>query len=581
VPERVPSDELPHILGAVAEGITVQDVAGRLVYANDAAARMSGYPDAEALLAASTGEILSRFELLTEDGRPFPPEHLPGRRALSGEPAPEAFVGFHDTSSGQERWAVVRATPIPDATGQVTLAVNVIRDVTERKRTGDAARFLAAAGAALAESLDYRVTLQRVADLAVPTLADWCMVDVVEAGGIERVAMAHADPNKVEAMERLQRQYPDDPSATYGVPNVIRTGRSELATEISDAMLEASARDAEHLRLLRELQLRSYIVVPLVARGRILGAVSLVGSAARRRSNAADLAVAEDLAARAALAVDNARLYREAREQAEVHARLNRALNQAIGERDEAAARLQQALRTRDEFLAAAAHDLKSPLSSIKMGAQLLYRRVASGTPTGSATMCEALVRIDQTANRAATQVDELLDLARVQMGGPLQLERKPLDLVELTRGVLAEYALGSERHELRLVAVEPELVGEWDERRLRRVIGNLVDNAIKYSPNGGLVEVSMRREADEALGSDWAVLAVRDRGVGIPAAEIERIFERFQRAGNVVGRIAGAGLGLASARYFVEAHGGAILVESQEGQGTTFSVRLPLPACL
>jgi signal transduction histidine kinase len=183
----------------------------------------------------------------------------------------------------------------------------------------------------------------------------------------------------------------------------------------------------------------------------------------------------------------------------------------------------------------------------------------------------EGLARIDQTATRAAAQVDELLDLARLQMGGPLELERQSVDLIELTRGVLAQHGVASDRHELRLESDEPEIVGDWDEPRLRRVIGNLVDNAIKYSPNGGLVEVRVSREGDEAM------LAVRDHGLGIPAAEMERIFERFQRAANVIGRIKGTGLGLASARHIVEAHQGTIRVESREGEGTTFTVRLPL----
>jgi signal transduction histidine kinase len=322
---------------------------------------------------------------------------------------------------------------------------------------------------------------------------------------------------------------------------------------------------------MRELQLRSYIVVPLVARGRTLGAVSLVGTTARRRYDAADLAVAEDLAARAAMALDNARLYDEAREQAEAHALLNRALRETIGERDETAARLQEALRTRDEFLAAAAHDLKSPLSTIKIASQMLVRRLLRGASADPQALQDPLVRIDQTATRAAAQVDELLDLARIQMGGPLDLERQALDLIELTRGVLAEHALVSHRHELRLDADEAELVGDWDEPRLQRVVRNLVDNAVKYSPNGGLVEVRISRAGDEA------VLAVRDHGVGIPAAEMERIFERFQRAANVVGRIKGTGLGLSSARHIVEAHQGTITVDSREDEGTTFTVRLPL----
>jgi signal transduction histidine kinase len=203
----------------------------------------------------------------------------------------------------------------------------------------------------------------------------------------------------------------------------------------------------------------------------------------------------------------------------------------------------------------------------------MLVRRLEREAPLDLDNLREALARLDHTATRAAAQVDELLDLARLQMGGPLELKRESHDLIELTRGVLAEHALASDRHEIRLESSEPALVGEWDERRLTRVIGNLLDNAIKYSPNGGLVEVQVSREDGEA------VLSVRDYGIGVPAAEMESIFERFQRAANVVGRIKGTGLGLASARHIVEAHEGTILVESREGEGTTFTVRLPLHA--
>jgi PAS domain S-box-containing protein len=573
-PSRV---ELMAILGAVAEGVTVQDVSGQLMYANDAAARLSGYASVEAMLAASGAEVLRQFVLLDEQGHPFSPERLPGRRVLRGEEAPEALVRFRVMLTGEERWSVVDATPIRDAAGRVVFAVNLFRDITERKHAEDAARFLAAASRMLGESLDYDRTLQQVADLAVPTLADWCVVDIVEERQVRRLALAHVDPEKVAMARELQQRYPEDPQASIGVPHVLLTGRPEMLTEITDAMLEAGARDAEHLRLLRELQLRSYVIVPLLARGRTLGALTLVAAESGRRYGPADLALAEELAGRAALALDNARLYLEAQQRADAHVLLNAALRETVGERDEAVARLQEALRTREEFLASAAHDLKNPLAAIKARVQLLERRARSGSVQDASRLPEELRRIDTTVTRAAALVEELLDLTQLQMGRSLELDRAPTDLIAVVREVVAEHQQLSARHSLRVETSEPDLVGDWDKRRLMRVLGNLLENAMKYSPGGGPIVVSVRRDADGL--EEQAMLAVRDPGIGIPAEDVPTIFERFRRAANVRGRIAGAGIGLASARFIVESHGGTIAVESHEGHGSTFMVRLPLLA--
>lgn len=570
-------DELMAILGAVAEAVTVQDVSGQLMYANEAAARMSGYASGEAMLTASGAEVMRRFALLDEQGHPFPPERLPGRRVLRGEEAPEAVVRFRVVLTGEERWSVVDATPIRDAEGRVLFAVNVFRDITERKRAEDAARFLAAASRMLGESLDYERTLQQVADLAVPTLADWCVVDLVEGLQVRRVALAHIDPERVAMARELLHRYPEDPQASIGVRQVVRTGRPEMLTEITDAMLEAGARDADHLRLLRELQLRSYVIVPLQARGRTLGAITLVAAESGRRYGPADLALAKELAGRAAVALDNARLYLEAQQQADAHVLLNAALRETVGERDEAVGRLREALRTREEFLASAAHDLKNPLAAIKARVQLLERRVHSGSIQDLSRLADDLRRIDMTVTRAAALVEELLDLTQLQMGRSLELDRAPTDLIAVVREVVAEHQQLSARHALRVETSEPALVGDWDKRRLMRVLGNLLENAMKYSPGGGPIVVSVRRDADGL--EERAILAVRDPGIGIPAEDLPTIFERFRRAANVLGRIAGAGIGLASARFIVESHGGAIAVESHEGEGSTFMVRLPLLA--
>ncbi len=191
-----------------------------------------------------------------------------------------------------------------------TLCV-VAHDVTERKKNEEVQRFLSEVGASLSSSLDYRTTLTRMARLAVPRLADWCAVDVLEEdGSLDRVAVVHEDPEKVTLAYELERRYPTDPEAPYGVPQVLRTGRSELGAEIPESLLDEISVDAEHREILRELGLKSYVIVPLVARGRTLGAITFVSAESGRRYGPAELELVEELARRAALAVDNARLYR-------------------------------------------------------------------------------------------------------------------------------------------------------------------------------------------------------------------------------------------------------------------------------
>jgi len=238
-------------------------------------------------------------------------------------------------------------------------------------------------------------------------------------------------------------------------------------------------------------------------------------------------------------------------------------------------AELQELLRTRDKFLASAAHDLKNPLANIKGQAQLMRRRAARAERLDAAQVMQVLANIDASATRMVAMVDELLDSARLQLGQPLELNRRRTDLVALAHRITAEHQSTTERHRLRVEAAATELVGVWDGERLERVLGNLLGNAVKYSPHGGEILISVARE--DGLEGVWAVVAVRDEGVGIPAADLPRVFQRFHRGANVVGRIGGTGIGLAGARAIVESHGGMIAVESQEGAGSTFTVRLPL----
>jgi signal transduction histidine kinase len=245
-----------------------------------------------------------------------------------------------------------------------------------------------------------------------------------------------------------------------------------------------------------------------------------------------------------------------------------------ITERTRAEEERQRLEREKDAFLATASHDLKNPLASIKGNAQLIGRQVARGA-VDPARLAAGLASIDSAASQMAALIDALLDLTRLRLGRPLELERQPTDLVALARRVAAEQQATSERHRIVVDSAEAELVGSWDARRLERVLGNLLSNAVKYSPQGGPITVAVARAPEPER--TWAVLTVRDRGLGIPARDLPRIFEHFHRAANVAGAIPGTGVGLAGARQIVEQHGGTISVESREGEGSTFTVRLPL----
>jgi signal transduction histidine kinase len=233
---------------------------------------------------------------------------------------------------------------------------------------------------------------------------------------------------------------------------------------------------------------------------------------------------------------------------------------------------LQRELHTREDFLASASHDLKNPLAAINGTAQLLRRRLTRGDSIDPDQLATRLAQIESTAAQMAAQIDEMLDVTRLRMGSPLELDRRPTDLVVLARRAADAHQQATDKHRIRVETSETGIEGDWDPARIRRVIGNLLGNAIKYSPDGDIV-VQLAR-ADDA---PYAVITVRDQGIGIAQDDLPHVFERFQRGRNVVGRIAGTGIGLAASKQIVEQHEGTITVESRLGEGSTFTIRLPL----
>jgi len=233
--------------------------------------------------------------------------------------------------------------------------------------------------------------------------------------------------------------------------------------------------------------------------------------------------------------------------------------------------RERQEIEARDDFLAAASHDLKNPLTAIRGSVQMIERTQARTGKVPPERLDASIGTIKTAASRMTALIDELLDVARLRMGGPLALERAPIDLVALAGQLMTIHQSATEKHKLVLDASMPELIGEWDERRLQRVVDNLLANAIKYSPGGGEIRVGLD------LDGDVAVLTVRDHGIGIPQSDLPHVFERFRRGANVRGRIEGTGIGLAAAAQIVREHSGTIGLNSREGEGTVVVVRLPV----
>jgi PAS domain S-box-containing protein len=300
---------LDGILGSLGEAVTVHDERGKTVYVNEAAVTLLGSPNVDDVLAAEPGELAGRFIITREDGSAVRLEDLPGRRLVAGERAPSLLTRSVRRDTGEARWLLTKATLYTDPVGG-RLAINIIEDVTDAKEAELRQRFLAEAGQLLATSLDYEQTLERVARMIVPGLADWCGIEMVDQQGeSHQVAVAHVDPAKVQMAHDLRRRYPPDPDAPTGVPAILRGGPAELYSDIPDELIEQAARDEEHLRLIRELGMRSAMAVPMRIGGQTLGVITLVSAESGRRFDEDDLAFVQDLALRAATAVQNARLY--------------------------------------------------------------------------------------------------------------------------------------------------------------------------------------------------------------------------------------------------------------------------------
>lgn len=462
-------------------------------------------------------------------------------------------------ADGELRYFHTIKSPIFDTDGQVVELVGVARDVTDRKRAEDDRRFLSEASVLLASSLDYEETLKKTASLAVPKTADWCVVDILQPdGSLQRLAAAHVDPAKVALAEELHRRWPASAQDAHGPPAVVRSGRSELIADISDELLVAIARDPDQLRIVRQLGLRSSLSVPLIAHGTVLGALTLVSAESRRRYTPADVALAEDLARRAATAIENARLYAEVR-----------ALNESLERRVEERTReLKEANRELEAFSYTISHDLRAPARHISGFVDLLTRNSAGSLDEKGQRY---LTTIGDAAREMGQLVDALLSFSRM---GRTQLVERPVSLDEIVGDLIRELEPDvADRQISWQVGALPEVTG--DPAMLRLVMANLIGNAVKYTRERprARIEISRLPSQHPGLHADEIGVLVRDDGVGFKMEYAHKLFGVFQR---LHPSYEGTGIGLATVRRVVHRHGGRTWADSREGAGATFFFTLP-----
>jgi PAS domain S-box-containing protein len=482
------------------------------------------------------------------------------------------------------------------ADGAPRRLIGVCQDITEQRAAEQAAlelaresaartaaqaaearmSLLAEASAELASSLDYETTLRTVARLMVPSVADWSAVDILDGGSLRRLATEHSDRARVELVSRIQERYPPDPDSPHGAWAVVRTRRTQLVEEIPDSLIEAAAQDAEHLRIIRELGLRSYVCVPLVSRDAVLGAITLVYAESGRRYTAADLPFIEDLARRAATAIENAQLVSQLREaqdrlqeQAQELELQTEELETQNLELQHQAAELRRVSGAKSDFMATVSHELRTPLNAIIGYSELLSAGIPDPIAEGARHQVE---RIQLGAHHLLQLIEEILTFSSLEAGG----QQARVQRVELG-GLLAElHAITEPLAQRRglAFAIRPKRVPselQTDATKLRQVLLNLLSNAVKFTDHG-----SVELEVDSDDGAVWFV--VRDTGIGVEAADLTLLFEPFWQADQSLTRKAqGAGLGLAIAQRFVGLLGGEIVVRSTPGEGSEFRVRLPL----
>lgn len=637
---RRSSDQLTAVIQTVTEAIILQSPDGALLYANEEAARITGFSSVAELLKVSFQQLAEGADTMDEDGQPIDLRDLPSSRALRGEPAPERLIRTVGQVSDERRWVAARAAAVSDDAGEVRFAVTIFRDVTARRRAEEAQRYLVDSTAMLSASLDVQEIMEKLADLAIKGLVDWCAVDILRAdgSGVDSV-LAHADPMVRAHGEALRRDMPFDPLAKAGPAAVIRTGQPVLMVDIEQEALDDRAMEPSLRDGLQALGLRSYVCAPLVSRGRPIGSISLATTESRRLDQA-DLEVVVELGRRAGTALDNARLYRTAdARQAELAAILaslrdavvvydeqgrlqlrNPAADHLLGSGPlETLTQLTALLGvTREEWVDDTRGDQEGEWSEVRLP-NGRWLELSGSNARGSTIM---LAR-DVTARRAAQAAREaFIGLLSHELRTPIttiyggtRLLDRPLaeaQRAELVHDIRAEaerlYRLVEDL--LVMTRVERGGVDIGDEPiLLQRLIGGVVRVEEARWPGLSIrlqlserlptvqgdptyVEQVVRNLVTNAAkygGTDEPVdvavedhghevwVRVSDRGPGIVGEDSEQLFDLFYRGSSTAATVSGAGIGLFVCRALVTAMSGRLWAGPRPGGGAEFGFSLPV----
>jgi signal transduction histidine kinase/PAS domain-containing protein len=526
------------IIESITDPFVVHNAEWRFVYINSAAGRQfyrSGHasdPNGQSLI----GKVLwDAYPDIV--GTDFEREM---RRAATTR-LPAQFEAFYAQTG---RWTQLSCYPLHDG-GVATQW----KDITARRKAEEATRYLDRAAQLLTTPLEMNERLQRLAALVVPDFADWCGIHLVdEDGKPKQVAVAHIDADKIRLAYEFEKKYPPNLDDAMGMPNVLRTGQAELIPEITDEMIVAGARDEEHLRLTRELGLRSAMVVPLSVREETFGVLTMVSAESRRLYTREDLGLASELARRAAYSIDNARQHQAAVE----------AQHQA-----------EEANRAKSQFLASMSHELRTPLNAIAGYIDLILMGIRGAITEEQKSDLE---RVRSAQRHLLGLISDVLDFSRIEAGRVTVHESRvsvaPL-LIEVVR--LLEPQMRARAQKLTFNDPDANVAVVGDPDRIRQIVLNLLTNAIKYTGEGGSVTVTCESKANRVL------IHVADTGVGIPADEVERIFLPFVQANRTLSSgVAGVGLGLAISRELARAMNGDLAVRTVVDEGSTFTLDLP-----
>lgn len=433
-------------------------------------------------------------------------------------------------------------SPIKNEKGKLIGASKIARDITYRKYMENNLHFLSEASKVLSSSLNYTQTLKNVAKLAVPRVADWCVIDMLKPdGAVELLEIAHTNQKKAKWAKKLREVFTADMNASTGLPKVLKTGNTEFYPVVTNEMIKQSISDNKKLKSVQKLGIKSVMIVPLCIDNICIGAITFIAAESGRNFNQMDLAMAQELADRAALAIKNAILYEEAR----------------IG------------IQTRDEFLNIASHELKTPITSLQLQLQILKRRIEYGKDFNTRDVLKILDMKEAQLKRLTKLINNLLDVTKINSQN-FELEREETNLSTVVHEVVDRFdGSGKDSKAKIYVDVEKQIIGKWDKFKIDQVITNVISNAVKYGDNKPIqVKVLNQKSVAEII--------VKDQGIGIQEKELKKIFERFERT-EVARQYEGLGLGLYIANQFIRAHGGSIDVKSKPGQGSTFTIHLPI----